>query len=262
MFSAAGRKEAFPTRAAPSSVPGPTGDRAGAPGGPRPAARPRRTARPSPPTLRSGGSGCLSLHPALPSHRGVGLIRCLKDDSGRTRRSLNLFIYRVPLRPPSPPPRPTPRVPSLTDVDDGVRPHGNALKYPGEKPEHQHFHFQPLAQHISPGSAERQAGGKKKKGARAGGAGGAGGRDALTPPVEKIIPNSHGTQTILRERRKRTMRRGEERRGRNGAAVDPGLAGGATEPPALGVCRGAGRPRTAERPPPPPPPPPPAPRAT
>ncbi|XP_032301153.1 translation initiation factor IF-2 [Coturnix japonica] len=56
------------------------------------------------------------------------------------------------------------------------------------------------------------------------------------------------------------MRR-EERRGRNSATVDPGLAGGATEPPALGVCRGAGRPRTAERPPPPPPPPP-APRAT
>lgn len=78
----------------------------------------------------------------------------------RLNETLPSFIYlsAASLQHPPPPP-----ASSLTDVDDGVRPHRNALKYPGEKPEHQHFHFQPLAQHISSGLAERQTGEKKKK---------------------------------------------------------------------------------------------------
>lgn len=109
LFSAAGRKEESALHASGSEL------------GSRPRGRPRRGARvplphsPTPthssplaPNFAFRGSGCLSPHPPLPALRGVGLVRCLKDHSGRTKRSLHLFIYSVPLRrPPLPtnPPR-------------------------------------------------------------------------------------------------------------------------------------------------------------
>lgn len=173
---AAGEQKAFPTQTGPGTgLSGHMGDRSGGPGGPRPAARPG-PARHSPhfaPNFAIGGIR-LSLPP--PSS---GLSAELGSDAARRVPAVNEamppFIY---LPRSSFPPA---CAPFLTDVDDGVRPHRKALKYPGEKPEHQHFHFQPLAQHISPGLVERQTGEKKRKRARAGGARRRGGRCPDTP---------------------------------------------------------------------------------
>lgn len=160
---------------------------AAAPAVPAPQPGPARpgTARISPLTLQSGGFGCLSPLPPPVSPRSWA--QPLPVAFRRWNEAMPPFIY-VPR-----PSFPTACAPPLTDVDDGVRPHRNALKYPGEKPEHQHFHFQPLAQHISPGLVARQTGEKKRKRARAGGARRRGGRCPDTPlGKKKKIPNSHG----------------------------------------------------------------------
>lgn len=130
------------------------------------------------PNFTVGGElSCLSPFPPPGSPRSC--VQPLPVTLPRLNETLPSFIYLSAASLQHPPP-----ASSLTDVDDGVRPHRNALKYPGEKPEHQHFHFQPLAQHISPGLAERQTGEKKKKRrkGRWSTAAGAGGRCPDTPP--------------------------------------------------------------------------------
>lgn len=169
---------------------------AAAPAGPLPAPGPAHR-RHFAPNFTIGGGLQLPFSPPssrlsaeLGSTAARDIIAAKRDAS-----FIYLFIYL-----PRPSPTPPPPAPSLTNVDDGVRPHRNALKYPGEKPEHQHFHFQPLAQHISPGLVERHTGGKKKKGARAGRARQrARGGDAQTPPSLKKIPKSPSTPRIFQD---------------------------------------------------------------
>lgn len=188
-----GRRKPFHANRSKYRLPSHMGDRSGSPGGfPRPAPAPGPAARLGPahsrrfaPNFIVGGKRgefiCLSPFPPPVSPRSW--VQPLPVTLPGLNETLPSFIYLSTASLSNPP------APSLTNVDDGVRPHRNALKYPGEKPEHQHFHFQPLAQHISPGLVERQQKRRKKaQGQVERGSGRGGEMPRRPPPLDKKNP--------------------------------------------------------------------------
>lgn len=150
-----GGEESLSTQTGPSTdSPATWETAAAAPAGPLPAPGPAHRRHFAPNFTVGGGIQLPSSHPSVSPRSWVPP---LPVTLSRLNETLPLYIYLSTTSLSNRPPHP-----SLTNVDDGVRPHRNALKYPGKKPEHQHFHFQPLAQHISPGLVERQGERRKK----------------------------------------------------------------------------------------------------